>query len=85
MTKTVYFVTDSEDVERTKVFTTLAKASEYIANMAEDECIYLDKEEIEEEMKARKKAHKVYLYIGEEHSLMGSIVCLETSLDDTTF
>jgi len=83
MTKTVYFVTDSEDVERTKVFTTLAKASEYIANIAEDECIYLDKEEIEQEMKARKKEHKVYLYVGEEHTLMGSIVCLEASLDNT--
>lgn len=85
MTKTVYFITDSEDVERTKVFTTLAKASEYIANIAEEECIFLDKEEIEQEMKARKKAHNVYLYIGEEGTRMESIVCLTTSLDDTTF
>jgi len=85
MTKTVYFVTNSEDIEYTKVFTTLAKASEYIANIAEDECIFLDKEEIEQEMKARKKAHNVYLYIGEEGTRMESIVCLATSLDDTTF
>lgn len=82
---TTYIVSNTNDTDYTRAFTSFNLAAEYIYNMLVDDGDYsTTAEEILAEMKERNAQNKVYQYvkqIGNEEM----ILCFATTLNDTRF
>lgn len=82
---TAYIVSNTNDTDYTRAFTSLNLAAEYIYNMLVDDADFsTTAEEILTEMKERDAQNKVYQYVKQIRN-EEMILCFATTLNDTRF